>query len=47
MAIKPTLERAMSNGDTKAWPQMVDYPQTELWWNRYANEWVTRGKLSA
>ena len=36
----------MSNRDTKALPKMADYPQTELGWNRYANDWVARRRMT-
>ncbi len=46
MASNSHLERTVSNSDTKAWPQMADYPQTELGWNRYANDWVARRRMT-
>jgi hypothetical protein len=37
----------MSNSDIKTWPKMADYPQTELGWNQYANDWVVRRRRTA
>jgi hypothetical protein len=36
----------MINMDINAWPKMADYPQTEIGWNQYANDWVVRRRMN-
>ena len=37
----------MSNMDINAWPKMAEYPQTQIGWNQYANDWVVRRRMTA
>lgn len=35
------------NNSSKPWPVFANYPQTEVGWNRYANEWVARKRMTS
>lgn len=28
--------------DIDTWPKMANYPQTEMGWNQYMDDWITR-----
>ena len=36
----------MSNSNTKPFPKFSDYPQTEVGWNSYDNDWISRRRMT-
>ena len=37
----------MTDMNSKPWPSFSEYPSTEVGWNRYADDWVARRRLTS